>query len=77
MKLSKTNFILGILTVFILFLFAKSANIGFKLYQEIKIPPAKVTIAPCPKKDATYFKKIPDSDYMKYLYNYLSLGVKC
>lgn len=77
MKLSKTNLILGLLTVFILFLFAKSADIGFKLYKEIKSPPAKVTIAPCPKKNPAYFKKIPDADYLRYLYNYFSLGIKC
>jgi hypothetical protein len=77
MKLSKSNFILGLLTVFIIFLFVKSADIGIKIFTEIKHPPAKITIAPCPKKNAAYFKKIPDSDYMKYLYNYLSLEIKC
>lgn len=70
MKLSKTNFILGVLTVFIIFLFLKSADIGFKLFKEIKTPPAKATITPCTKK-------VPNSDYLRYLYNYFSLGVKC
>jgi hypothetical protein len=68
---------LGLLVVFILFLFVKSADIGFKLFKEIKNPPAKITIPPCPKKDESFFKKIPDSDYLKYLYNYFSLGVRC
>jgi hypothetical protein len=76
-KLSKTNFILGLLTVFILFLFAKSVSIGFKVFQEIKNPPTEITVSPCPKKDESYFKKNPDSDYLKYLYNYFSLGIKC
>jgi hypothetical protein len=76
MKLSKANFILGIMTVFILFLFVKSADIGLKLFKEIKNPPTKATIAPCPKKNTAYFKKLPDSDYLQYLYNYLALGVK-
>ena len=70
MKLSKTNFILGIVTVFIIFLFVKSADIGFKLFQEIKNPPAKITVTPCSKKNL-------NSDYSKYLYNYFALGIKC
>jgi hypothetical protein len=76
MYLTKTALIFLFLLL-VLIMFAKSiANAG-KLIVEIKTPPQKETVKICPPKNDSYFKKLPDTDYMKDLYNYLSLGVKC
>ena len=77
MKLSRTNFIFGILTVFIIFLFLKSAANILKTFNEIKNPPGKEVIVVCPPKTPAYFVKLNDGQYLYALYRYKSLGVKC
>ena len=74
--LTKTALIFLFLLL-VLIMFAKSIVNAGKLIVEIKNPPQKETVKICPPKNNSYFKKLPDADYMKDLYNYLSLGVKC
>jgi hypothetical protein len=76
-KLSKTNFILGLFIVFILFLVGKSTANVLKAINEVKNPPAKEDVGVCPPKTAKYFEKFKNGEYLYALYRYKSLGVKC
>jgi hypothetical protein len=76
-KLSKTNFILGLFIIFVLFLVGKSGANVLKTFNEIENPPAKADVKVCPLKTPEDFKGVKDGEYLYALYRYESLGVKC
>jgi len=77
MKNLRKRTILFLFLLLVLIMFTKSIVNAGKLVAEIENPLQKETMKICPPKKDSYFKTIPDSDYMKDLYNYLSLGIKC